>query len=142
LNIASGTPTSGGSNPQLKGCTAANSGGVTTFSACQITQSGQGYALTATGGSLTSANSSAFNVSNTASKLVFTTSPGGTITGGTSFSTQPVVTVQDSNGNTVYNDSRVLTLAITSGTGTSGATLSGCTQTETNGVVSFSGCAI
>ena len=50
---------------------------------------------------MTSANSSAFNVSNTASKLVFTTSPGGTITGGTSFSTQPVVTVQDSNGNTV-----------------------------------------
>jgi hypothetical protein len=48
------------------------------------------------------------------------------------------------NGNTVTNDNSTITLSITAGTPGSGGpgTLSGCTQTETLGVITFSGCKI
>jgi hypothetical protein len=74
-------------------------------------------------------------------QLVFTTQPGGA-TAGLAFSTQPVVTIEDTDGNTVTTDTSTVSLAITSGTGTSGAVLSGCTATTTAGVASFSGCKI
>ncbi len=78
-----------------------------------------------------------------AAKLVFTQQPSGA-TGGIAFTTQPKVTVQDAGGNTVTGDSSTVSLSITSGTPTSGGpgTLSGCTQNETNGVITFSGCKI
>src|SRR6185312_12077648 len=63
-------------------------------------------------------------------------------TGGAAFGMQPVVKIEDSGGNTVTNDPSTVTLAITSGTGTSGAALSGCTSTTSAGVASFSGCKI
>ena len=78
-----------------------------------------------------------------ASKLAFTTQPVDAI-GGTAFPTQPVVTIQDSAGNTVAGNSSSVTLAITSGTGTSGATLT-CTanpKAAAGGVASFAGCRI
>src|SRR5260370_613456 len=78
-----------------------------------------------------------------ASKLVSTTQPSNS-TGGVAFATQPKVTVEDTFGNPVTTDSSTVTLSITSGTPTSGGpgTLSGCSQTETSGVVTFSGCTI
>jgi hypothetical protein len=136
-------PAPGANKPKLQNCASTNSGGITTFSGCSINQAGNGYSLNATDGALTSATSNTFNVSGGASQLVFTTSPSNS-TGGIAFPTQPVVIVEDSSGNVVYNDNHTLTLSITTGTPNSGGpgALSGCSQTETNGVVTFSGCSI
>ncbi|MEI6675227.1 MAG: invasin domain 3-containing protein [Verrucomicrobiota bacterium] len=79
-----------------------------------------------------------------ASKLAFTTNPGGTLTGGTAFGTQPVVKVQDQFGNTA-SSSAAIALAITTGTPTSGGpgTLSGTTpMAAAGGVATFSGLSI
>lgn len=70
-------------------------------------------------------------------KLAFTTQPVGGV-GGTPLTTQPVVTIQDANGNTVAGSFMVVTLTITAGTGTSGAVLFGpSTINATNGVAKF-----
>ncbi|WP_112243728.1 hypothetical protein [Kribbella monticola] len=78
-----------------------------------------------------------------AAALVFTASPS-TSAVGVAFATQPKLTVVDAFGNTVTNDNSAVTLSITPGTPTNGGpgTLSGCTQTETNGVITFAGCKI
>jgi trimeric autotransporter adhesin len=133
-------------NPQgatLSGCSSSRTSGVTTFSGCKINNGGNGYQLRASDGSLT-VDSTTFTVIGSAAKLVFTTSPGGTMTGGVAFPTQPVVTVEDVNGNVVTNDASTVSLAIAAGTPTSGGpgTISGCSQTESSGVVTFSGCKI
>ena len=78
-----------------------------------------------------------------AAKLVFSTQPAGA-TGGSAFTSQPVVTALDANNNTVQNYTGAITLGITAGTGTSGATLS-CTgnpQPAAAGVAGFTGCRI
>ncbi len=77
----------------------------------------------------------------TASKLAFTTQPVGG-TQGVSLSTQPTITVEDSSGNPVTSDASTVTLVITSGTGTIGATISGCSQAESQGVITLSGCTV
>lgn len=122
----------------------AASSGVVSFSGCKVDKSGSGYTLTASSAGLTSAISTAFAITaGTATKLVFSTQPGSG-TGGTALGTQPVVTVQDANGNTVTTDASSVTLAITGGTGTSGATLT-CTansQAAGSGVATFTGCSI
>jgi RHS repeat-associated protein len=79
----------------------------------------------------------------TATQLVFTQQPP-TASAGTAFSPQPVVTAEDAHGNPVTGFSDDVTLAITSGTGDSTATLS-CTDTSqaaSNGVATFAGCSI
>jgi hypothetical protein len=130
----------------LSGCAAnpkAASAGVATFGACTITTAGT-YTLTATDGTLTSAVSSSFTIgAATASKLSFTQSPSNTVAG-VAFASQPQVTVQDQYGNTVTGDSSTVTLTIKSGTPTSGGpgSLTGCSQSESSGVVTFSGCTI
>ena len=116
--------------------------GVSTFAGCAITLTGTGYTLTATSAGLTSATSSTFNITvGAASKVAFTTQPGGG-TGGTTWGTQPVVKVQDAGGNTVTSSSASITLAI--GTNAGGGTLS-CTanpKSATSGVDTFAGCKI
>ncbi len=122
------------------------SSGVATFSNLVINKAGS-YTITAantTHTAVTSVTSASFTVSpSTASQLVFTTQPTGT-TGGLNFPTQPAVTVEDQFNNVVTTNASTATLAIASGTPTSGGpgTLSGCTQSETNGVITFSGCSI
>jgi hypothetical protein len=76
-------------------------------------------------------------------QLVFTTQPS-VAASGVALGVQPQVTVEDAMGHVVSSDSSTVTLAITSGTPTSGGpgTLSGCSQSESNGVVTFSGCKI
>ena len=77
-----------------------------------------------------------------ASQLAFTTQPGGGANGAT-WTTQPVVTVQDAGGNTVTTSTDSITLAITTQPG-SGAR-SACTtnpQSASGGVASFAGCKI
>ena len=64
--------------------------------------------------------------------LVFATQPSTSNTAGTAFGTQPVVTVEDAQGNTVTTPGIQITLAITTGTGTSGAALSGGVTLQTS----------
>jgi subtilase family serine protease len=115
--------------------------GVATFSGLSINQAGIGYTLVAGDDALTSATSNAFNISaGISSKLAFTTQPGG---GGveTAWNTQPVVTIQDTYGNTVTQDASSITLAI--GTNLDGGTLSGIvTVAAVAGVATFSGLSI
>ena len=145
LAITSGTPTTGG--PGTLTCTGglskAASSGVATFAGCKIDKSGNGYTLTATDGSLTSATSGTFNITvGSAAQLAFTPSPSNS-TGGTAFGTQPKVTVEDAGGNTVTGDSSTVTLAI--GTNPSGGTLTctgGLSKAASSGVATFAGCKI
>jgi trimeric autotransporter adhesin len=74
-----------------------------------------------------------------ATQLVFTTQPAGA-TGGTAFTTQPVLTARDANGNTVLDYNGSVALSLTGGT--AGAALSGCAGTLRSGVTTFSGCKI
>ncbi|HEX3842322.1 MAG TPA: hypothetical protein VHU85_16135, partial [Acidimicrobiales bacterium] len=72
-----------------------------------------------------------------ASKLVVTTQPPASSAAGTSFTTR--VSVEDSSGNVITASSAPVTLAITAGSGTSGAALS-CTNNPVNassGVATF-----
>jgi hypothetical protein len=79
-------------------------------------------------------------VAGAATKLAFTTQPGGG-TGGTAWTTQPVVTVQDAKGNTVTTDTSTVTVAILNnpGSGTLGGTV---TKAAVAGVASFSANAL
>jgi hypothetical protein len=144
ITLAIGTNPGGGvltctSDPQSA------ASGVATFSGCNITKLGTGYTLSATSSGLTTATSTAFNITaGTATKLVFTTEPAGGNKKTNNLTTQPVVTVEDAAGNTVTGSSTSIQLSITSGTGTSGATLT-CTTNPLNaasGVATFAGCKI
>jgi hypothetical protein len=121
-------------------------GGSASFSGLQITAAGT-YMITATDattGTVTQATTTSFTVSAAAAnKLVFNTQPSNS-TGGIAFPTQPQVTVEDQYSNVVTTDSSTVTLKIATSTPTSGGpgTLSGCTQSETLGVVTFSSCSI
>ena len=125
-------------------CTGGNgkaaTAGVATFAGCQIDKAGT-YTLTATDGSLASAASTNVVVSaGAASKLTFTTQPSGG-PAATAWTTQPVVTVEDSGGITVSGSSDSVTLAITA---PGGATLT-CTRnpvSAASGVAAFGGCRI
>ena len=89
------------------------SGGVATFAGCQITgKTGTTYTLTASEPGLTVATSNTFSITiGAATKLAFTTQPGGGANAAT-WTTQPVVTVQDVGGNTVTSATNSITLAV------------------------------
>jgi hypothetical protein len=78
----------------------------------------------------------------TATKLVFTTQPGGGLAGA-AWTTQPAVTVEDVNGNTVTGSSATIALAI--GTNPGGGTLTctgGQSKSASSGIATFAGCKI
>ncbi|HEX7289730.1 MAG TPA: hypothetical protein VF250_01275 [Conexibacter sp.] len=134
------TVNSGPAGGALSGCTSSLRGGVTTFSGCKLDRAGS-YTLRASDGTL-SVVSSSFTVSvGSTAALVFTTQPGGAVAGAV-FTTQPVLTAVDAGGNVVTSYNSTITLSIVSGTGTSGASLSGCGSSRSNGVTTFSGCRI
>ena len=142
ITVAIGTNPSSGT---LSGTTTVNAvNGVATFSNLSINKTGNGYTLTAGSSGLTSATSSAFNITvGTAAKLAFTTSPSSS-TGGVAFTTQPVVTLQDAGGNTVTGTAQSVTVAIQSNAGPGGV-LSGTTTVAVNtvtGQATFSGLSI
>ena len=128
-------------------CTGGNAraavNGVASFAGCKITSGTAGsFTLSATTTGLTAATSDAFTVYGAATKLVFTTQPASSAGHGNPWTTQPVVSVEDAQGDVVANSTASITLAIASQPGF-GATLSctgGLTHTATNGVVSLSGC--
>jgi signal peptidase I len=113
--------------------------GASTFAGCAINNPGT-YTLTASSSGLTSAVSTSFTIIGPATKLAFTTSPGSS-TVGTSFGTQPVVTIQDAAGNTVSSTASV-TLTITAPNGGAVLTCTSNPRSATAGVVTFSGCRI
>ena len=100
--------------------------------------------ITATSGTLTTATQNVTVNAAAASQLSITSVPVSP-TAGSAFSPQPQVTVQDAFANTVLTAANKVTLSIKTGTGTSGATLSGCSTnpvTAVNGVAQFAACAI
>ncbi len=148
--VLSITPNSG-TNGAALGCPDSNGltvnpvNGVAAFSNCAIDTAGHGYTLTASdsANSLPDATSNPFNVavaSGPATQLAFTTEPGGAAPKAP-LNPQPVVAVEDTNGNTVTTDnSSNVTLAI-SGSATLACT-GGLTSEVTNGVASFNGCRV
>jgi hypothetical protein len=91
------------------------------------------YKLTATSGSLDSANSDLFVVTAAEpAKLEFTVEPDGAKVSNP-FDTQPKVAIVDIFGNVVTTAKDPITLAITPGTGTAGAALSGTTTVKAEG---------
>jgi NADH/NAD ratio-sensing transcriptional regulator Rex len=86
--------------------------------------------------------SNLFDITSSASnRLVVTAQPPSPTTAGAGFSVQ--VTAQDAVGNPLIGFANDVTLSITAGTGTNGATLSGSTTvTPVSGVANFSGLSI
>lgn len=68
-------------------------------------------------------------------QLVFSTEPSGAAVD-SPFAQQPVVTIEDANGNVVTSDDSSIVLSVGSGPGA----MSGCSATTTDGVAQFSGC--
>jgi hypothetical protein len=137
-----------GANPSagtLSTCTSSGTiAGVAAFTGCSINKAGTPYTLAATDtldGSLTSASANFTVTVGLANHLVFTTEPGNG-TGGSALTPQPTVTIEDAGGNTVTTDTNAIALAITNGTGTAGAALTGCAGTTTLGAAAFTGCKI
>jgi hypothetical protein len=138
LTTGSGTLTCTNSGGLTKG----TSSGLAAFTGCRLTVVGVGFKITAAAPGYTSVASSAFDV---ADRLAFTTQPSGAA-GGVAFTTQPVITVRAGASATAVNDNgSVVTLAIKSGTGATGATLTctdGLTRTAVAGIATFAGCSI
>ena len=81
----------------------------------------------------------------TPAKLVFlqpTASTPGSGTINSALSPQPLVAVEDSSGNIVYNDASSITLSIASGGTGTGTLSSNCAGTENDGVFSFGNCSL
>jgi hypothetical protein len=125
LAIAAGTGTNGAS---LAGTTTVTAvGGVATFPSLSIATPGTSYKLAATAAGLTGATSGSFFIAGPAATLAFTVEP--PTTGAASVALTPGVrlTALDALGNRALGFTDLVTLAITPGTGTAGATLSGTT---------------
>ncbi|MFA5775652.1 MAG: hypothetical protein WC864_09810, partial [Ilumatobacteraceae bacterium] len=128
--IASGTGTLSGTT------TIAAIAGVATFTNLVISGASGNFTLTFTPTGLTAVTSDSFTVgAGAASALAISTNPSGAVSG-TAFTTQPVVVVVDSGGNTVASSA---TISVSS----SGGTLSGSTSVAAvNGVAAFGNLAI
>jgi hypothetical protein len=140
LAITGGTGKAGAA---LRGtATVAAVAGVATFAGVSIDSVGTGYTLTAGATGPTSATSSALDVTAApASQLAFTTEPPASAAAGAAFGA--VVTARDSLGNTATAFSGNVTVAITGGTGKTGAALRGTTTAAAvAGVATFSGLSI
>ncbi|HKC46486.1 MAG TPA: hypothetical protein VKB63_02715, partial [Gemmatimonadales bacterium] len=115
--------------------------GVASFSTLSIDKAGSGYTLavsTAAGG-VSGATSNAFSVLvGAAAKLVFTVQPVSTVAG-TTITPAIQVAAQDAGGNPVPSFTGTVTMAITPGSGTAGATLTGTTAVAAvGGTAAFS----
>jgi hypothetical protein len=142
-------PSSGASGTFANGTatTTATTGanGQATSSTFTAGTSAGSYSVSAAASGATSASFSLTNNPGAAAKVVFTTQPSGTGTKNTSFAQQPVVTVEDSNGNRVTTDnSSQVMLALNNPNNVNSVALT-CTPnplTVTGGVATFAGCQI
>jgi hypothetical protein len=143
VTLAIASQPGGGATLNCKTNPVTASAGVASFAGCKITGKAGSYTLKATARNLTSATTSTFAITaGPATRLVFTTQPGGGASG-SAWPAQPAVAVEDSAGNVVAGSTSPVTLAIASQPG-GGATL-GCTAnpvTPSAGVASFAGCEI
>ena len=138
IGLAPGSPTSGGPGLLSSCISTGEKSGVFTFAGCTIDQAGVGYKLIAADGQLADATSAPFSVDmGPATRLSFLKEPGSAI-GGSAFGAQPQVAIEDAGGNTVTSDTHPITLGIDTGAGA----LSGCSETTTAGMASFTGCSI
>ena len=128
-NNAGGGTLSGGGQQM-----AAN--GVATFGAASIDKAGTGYTLVASSAPLAQATSGSFDVTAAAAtKLALTTPPSSTARSGAPLAQQPVVQLQDANGNPVSRSGVVVTATPSP----AGATASNNTATTgLNGSATFS----
>ena len=145
-NITLGIQSQPGSGATLtcSSNTVAATGGVASFTGCQITGKAGNYTISASATGLTPATSAQFNIAvGNASQLVFANPQTFGGPNGAAWGTQPVVNVEDVGGNLVASATNSVNLAIASQPG-SGATL-GCTtnpRNAVNGVDNFAGCQI
>jgi type II secretory pathway pseudopilin PulG len=98
--------------------------------------------ITAAFTGLTSGTQSESVIAGVASKLVFTTQPAGAVHPN-AFTTQPIIAIEDTNGNVVTTNTSAVTLAI--GTNPTGGSTLTCTTNPVNasiGVATFAGCKI
>ncbi len=118
--------------------TVAAVGGVATFFGLTIDKVGVGYTLSATVTGIPVVTSTTFNITpGPATQLVYTGQPSNA-TAGAQIAPAVVLTARDGMGNVATGFNGVVTVAITAGTGTSGATLSGAIAVgAVNGVASF-----
>src|SRR5207249_559308 len=139
VTVALGNNPGGGA---LSGtATVAAVSGVATFPGLGVNKAANGYTLTAAATGLTTASSTAFNVTpGTASQLVFTVEP--TATTAAAVITPAVqVTAQDPQGNTATQFTANVTVAL--GTNPGGGALSGTTTlAAAGGVATFAGLSI
>ena len=137
VTLAIGTNPATGTLSGLTTVAAAN--GVASFSTLSIDNAGTGYTLTAAASGLPGATSGTFDITATrATRLLFSVQPTGA-TAGVVIAPAVKVTAQDASGQTATSFTGAVTLTITAGTGTLGATLSGTTTVNAvNGVATFS----
>ncbi len=116
--------------------TRATSSGLATFNDLSINLSGQ-KTLTASSTGLTSAVSTIFTIgTNAASRLGISVQPSASATAGVTFTSQPVIRIEDSNGNLITTDnSTVVTATRAAGSGTLQGTT---TATASGGIATFS----
>ena len=97
--------------------------------------------LQAVVGGLTGTSGTLTVIAGTATKLAFTTQPGGG-TAGKAWEAQPVVTVQDANGNTNTTDTSTVTVEIAYNAGPGGVLSGTLTQAAEAGVANFNANAL
>jgi hypothetical protein len=134
-----------GGGPLLGTLTVAAIGGVATFTNLSVDVAATGYTLTATASGLTTALSGPFDILvGPATHLQTAVEPVTTTAGATLGQPSVQVVAQDAGGNTVTTFTGSVMVALTAGTGTSGATLSGTTTVApgVNGVVTFANLSI
>jgi hypothetical protein len=133
-----------GNSPFLGTLTLAAVNGVATFTNLSVDVVANGYTIVATSAGLTSATSAPFNILlGPATHLEMVVDPITTTAGATLGQPSTSVVAQDAGGNPVTAFSGNVTVAITAGTGTSGATLSGTTTLATvNGQATFTNLSI
>jgi len=139
--ITSGTGTAGAT---LSGATTASAvAGIATFAGLSIDKVGSAYSLAATGTGLPNAASTAFDITpGPASLLVISVQPS-SVVAGHDIAPAVVVTARDNMGNTATGFAGVVTLGITPGTGTAGATLGGAASVgAVAGVATFNALSI
>jgi hypothetical protein len=134
------TPGSGTAGAILSGTTTvAASAGISIFSGLSIDRAGTAYTLRATALSLGQATSTAFDITSSGATHLVVTVPPSTTTAGATITPAIQVTARDAFGNTATTFINNVTVAITGGTGTPGATLSGTkTVAAVTGVATFS----
>src|SRR5437016_1329902 len=134
--IATGTGASGATLAGSATVTAV--GGVATFTTLSIATPGSSYRLTAAATGLTPATSGSFFIAGPATTLAFTVQPPTTSGVGIALAPAVRVTALDALGNRALGFASAVTMAITPGTGTAGATLAGTTVvTAATGSASF-----